>query len=153
MESHFTATGLVINRAGNRALCVFHKKLQLWLPAGGHVEKGELPHDAVIREVFEETGVRAYIINASEDLDLQKEREVQLPAPLFILHEFIPAYKDKVAHMHYDFIYHMQAESDDCMLNKNECESVEWFSKEQLLTCKTTEATCKMYSLLLDRSL
>lgn len=152
MDSHFTATGLVINRAGNKALLIFHKKLQLWLPAGGHVDQGELPHEAAIREVFEETGIRATIINASEALDLQAGTEIQLPAPRFVLHEFIPAYKDKPAHMHYDFLYHMLAQSDDCMLNDIECESVEWFSKEQLLTCKTSEATRKMYCLLLGGS-
>ncbi len=129
---------------------MFHKKLQLWLPAGGHVDEGEMPHEAVIREVFEETGIRAHILSASEDLDLHEGSEIQLPCPLFVLHEFIPPYKDKPEHMHYDFLYRMQADSDDCILNKNECESVEWFSKEQLLTAKTTEATRKIYCLLLD---
>lgn len=28
MESHYTATGLVVNRAGNKVLLVLHKKLQ-----------------------------------------------------------------------------------------------------------------------------
>jgi len=152
MESHYTATGFVLNQAGNKALVIFHKKLQFWLPAGGHVDEGELPHEAVIREVFEETGVRAHIISASKDLALHEGSEIQLPCPFFVLHEFIPQYKDKPAHMHYDFLYRMQAESDECMLNKAECESVEWFSKEQLLTTKTTEATRKIYGLLLDNN-
>lgn len=149
MESHYTATGLVVNCIGNKALLIFHKKLQLWLPAGGHVEPGELPHAAAMREVFEEAGVRARIIDTAENLDL-KSTEIQLPAPRFVLHELIPVYKDRQAHMHYDFLYHMQAECDDCILNENEVESVEWFSKEQLLICNTSEATRKMYCLLLD---
>lgn len=150
MESHYTASGLVINCAGDKALLVFHKKLQLWLPAGGHVEPGELPHNAAIREVFEETGIRAHIRNSSEDLDLQKGVEIQIPAPRFVLHEFIPVYKDRQTHMHYDFIYHMQADNEDCILNENEVESIGWFSKEQLLDCATSEASRKMYCLLLD---
>ena len=152
MESHYTATGLVINRTGDKALVIFHKKLQLWLPAGGHVDEGELPHEAAVREVFEETGLRARIISASIDLKLHEGTEIQLPCPRFVLHEFIPAFKEKSAHMHYDFLYHMQAETDDCTLNKSECESVAWFSKEQLLTCKTTEATRKIYCLLFGGS-
>lgn len=75
------------------------------MPAGGHVEEGELPHNAAIREVFEETGVPGLIMNASTHLDLHSGSEIQIPAPRFVLHEFIPAYKDKAEHMHYDFIY------------------------------------------------
>jgi 8-oxo-dGTP pyrophosphatase MutT (NUDIX family) len=149
MESHYTATGLVINCAGDKALLVFHKKLQLWLPAGGHVEEGELPHQAVVREVFEETGVNAQIVHTSDNLDLSESGEIQFPAPQFVLHEFIPAYKGKDAHMHYDFIYQMQAQSDECTLNQAECESVGWFTKEQLLACNTTAATRQMYKLCL----
>ena len=152
MESHYTATGLVVNRAGNKVLLVLHKKLQLWLPAGGHVEEGELPHNAAIREVFEETGVPGLIMNASTHLDLHSGSEIQIPAPRFVLHEFIPAYKDKAEHMHYDFIYHMQAECDECLVNEHEVESVQWFGLEQLLSCKTNEATRKMYSILLHGS-
>jgi ADP-ribose pyrophosphatase YjhB (NUDIX family) len=41
-----------------RVLLLYHAKLGLWLPPGGHVEHGELPDDAAVREVLEETGVR-----------------------------------------------------------------------------------------------
>jgi len=152
MESHYTATGLVLNAGHDEVLVVYHKKLQLWLPAGGHVEIGEMPHEAVVREVFEETGINARIINASQELSLASKIEIQIPTPLFILHEHIPAYKDKAAHMHYDFIYAMEAESDTCCVNEHEVEAVKWVTKEQLLTCRTTEATCKMYCLLIKGS-
>lgn len=145
MESHYTATGLVLNCVRDRILLVFHRKLQVWLPAGGHVEEGELPHEAVVREVFEETGIRACVLDASKNLLLDEMMpEVQVPAPFFVLHELIPAYKEKSEHMHYDFIYKMQAFSDEYVMNLDECESVAWFSKEQLLTCKTFQATRKM---------
>ncbi len=150
MESHCTATGLVINKSHDKALLVFHKKLQLWLPAGGHVEPGEQPHLAAIREVFEETGIQAIIIDAAAPLNLKKDsRETQLPAPKFVLHEFIPAYHDKPEHMHYDFLYHMQAEDEICISNELEIERAQWFSREELLQCSTTEAVKGIYSTLL----
>src|SRR5690606_18869145 len=40
-----------------RVLLHRHRKLGLWLPPGGHVEPGELPDEAAVREVLEETGV------------------------------------------------------------------------------------------------
>jgi 8-oxo-dGTP pyrophosphatase MutT (NUDIX family) len=41
-----------------------HAKLGLWLPCGGHVEPGELPDDAAVREVVEESGVRVRLVGA-----------------------------------------------------------------------------------------
>lgn len=34
----------------NKVLLIHHKKLNLWLPPGGHIEKNETPDDAVKRE-------------------------------------------------------------------------------------------------------
>jgi len=34
-----------------------HRRLGIWLPPGGHIEVGELPDDAAMREVMEETGI------------------------------------------------------------------------------------------------
>lgn len=40
-------------------LLVNHKKAQLWLPTGGHVEPSEHPRTTVIREAKEELGIEA----------------------------------------------------------------------------------------------
>ncbi len=42
----------------DRVLLLLHPKLGRWLPPGGHVEPNELPDDAAVREVEEETGLR-----------------------------------------------------------------------------------------------
>ena len=42
---------------GEKVLLVHNKKLDLWLPVGGHIEKDETPDDALLREVKEETGL------------------------------------------------------------------------------------------------
>ena len=39
-----------------------HRTLGRWLPPGGHIEPDELPDDAALREVFEETGIEASLI-------------------------------------------------------------------------------------------
>ncbi len=145
MESHFTATGLVLNKSHDKALMIFHKKLSLWLPAGGHVEKDELPHDAVVREVFEETGVKAKIIDISKDLKLSKQSEIQIPAPCWVLHEYIPEHKGIAAHMHYDFIYRLDADCEDCIHDEREVATAQWFTRQQLADCDTSEATRTMY--------
>lgn len=51
----YTAAGILIQN--DKVLLVKHKKLGIWLNPGGHIEEGELPHQAAEREYFEETGV------------------------------------------------------------------------------------------------
>src|ERR1700710_2406234 len=51
-------SGVVVNDRGE-ILLVYGKESGLWMPIGGMVEPGEEPADAIVREVFEETGVHA----------------------------------------------------------------------------------------------
>ena len=52
---HITASGLVIK--DDKALLIFHPYIKQWFQPGGHIDEGEEPIQAAIREVFEETGV------------------------------------------------------------------------------------------------
>ena len=58
-ETHLVSYFLLIDSAKNKLLLVDHKKAELWLPAGGHVEFNEHPGDTVKREVAEELGIKA----------------------------------------------------------------------------------------------
>jgi 8-oxo-dGTP pyrophosphatase MutT (NUDIX family) len=66
-----------------RVMLHLHPKLGLWLPCGGHVEPGELPDDAAVREVEEESGVRVRLVGpppveAPGPRQLVRPRGVQL---------------------------------------------------------------------------
>lgn len=54
-RSCLTAAGCLVQ--DGKVLLVKHKKLGIWLNPGGHIEPGELPHEAAEREFYEETGV------------------------------------------------------------------------------------------------
>ena len=74
-----------------------HRKLGIWLPPGGHVEPHELPDEAAVREVLEETGVEVELvgdvaINAPGPRQLVRPRGVQLE-------EIAPG------HEHIDLVY------------------------------------------------
>lgn len=57
----YTAGGMLIHEG--KALLVKHKKLGIWLNPGGHIDEGELPHEAAQREFFEETGVKVRAVD------------------------------------------------------------------------------------------
>lgn len=54
---HVTSSAIVVGPRGT--LLHLHKRLRRWLQPGGHVDAGEHPTEAVIREVAEETGLEA----------------------------------------------------------------------------------------------
>lgn len=53
---HVTGSAIVLDGAG-RTLLHRHKRLGLWLQPGGHVDPGEDPAQAALREAQEETGI------------------------------------------------------------------------------------------------
>ena len=85
VQNRFTATGFVFDDAG-KILMIKHKKLDAWMPPGGHVDENELPCVAVLREIYEETGIRAKVISAAKHVDVSADdRCKELPMPMEIL--------------------------------------------------------------------
>lgn len=72
----WTVATFVVHRG--RVLLLFHPKMGLWLPPGGHVEAGELPDDAAVREVLEETGVQCRLIG-EHGVDVAYPRQLIRP--------------------------------------------------------------------------
>ena len=101
VNNHFTATGIVFN-SKNEILMIHHNKLQVWLPPGGHIDENELPDDAVLREIREETGIIAEIISNKHEFDLNDEHCKELAMPFVILLEDID--RDGT-HNHIDMIF------------------------------------------------
>lgn len=52
---HVTGSAIVVGPRG--VVLLKHKRLGLWLQPGGHVDAGETPWDAALREAHEETGL------------------------------------------------------------------------------------------------
>jgi 8-oxo-dGTP pyrophosphatase MutT (NUDIX family) len=69
----------------------------MWLPPGGHIERNELPDDAAVREVFEETGVKIELVGERRE---DVEDPIQLHRPAGVQLENIGP-----GHQHIDLIY------------------------------------------------
>ncbi|HYH13491.1 MAG TPA: NUDIX domain-containing protein [Thermomicrobiales bacterium] len=94
----FTVAVFVVH--DGRVLLHFHPKLGKWLPPGGHIEPNELPDEAAVREVVEETGLRVRLVGEKGLPTDYPDQPVQLVVPAGIQLEFIS--KD---HEHIDLVY------------------------------------------------
>ncbi len=94
-----TATAYLYDEKTQKILLHKHKKFGQLYPLGGHIQPHELPHEAVLREIYEESGIKAYLA----DENGKKIEEINgffLPSPAFLLHENV---KDPVQNL--DFVY------------------------------------------------
>ena len=82
MERHFTVTGFVIE--DGRTMLHWHRKLQLWLPPGGHIDRDEDPVQAVLREVREETGIVTEIVPGAASLRFGNVEQLAVPLAIII---------------------------------------------------------------------
>jgi 8-oxo-dGTP pyrophosphatase MutT (NUDIX family) len=101
MPGHFTAAGFVIAaEAPARVLLILHRKLELWLPPGGHLDAGDGsdPAHAAVREVREETGVAAWL-------------HPDAPAPFDLDAHTIPARPEMPEHRHLDVRFLLVADA------------------------------------------
>ncbi len=81
----------------------WHRKVGLWLPAGGHVEPNEDPVQAACREALEETGIVVQIVPTNEAFGYADPPQVSVPATIMV--EPIRAFGGEDAHHHIDMIY------------------------------------------------
>jgi len=128
---HFTATGYVVNAARTRSLLIRHRKLGLWLPPGGHLEANELPHEAALREVLEETGVHARLVPPGEPVLSSTGPGVsELPRSWVMLDEHIPATPREPGHTHLDLCYLLEADDRVASLAQAaEVSAAQWWDR------------------------
>lgn len=107
---HFTVAVFVVS--GRKVLLHFHRKLGMSLPPGGHIEEGELPDDAAVREVFEEAGIEVELVGERRE-DVDEPRQLHRPAGIQL--ENIG-----VGHEHIDLIYFAKPTSSVDVREENE---------------------------------
>lgn len=124
MERHFTVSGFVVD--GDRTLLHWHRKIQLWLPPGGHIEPNEDPVQAVMREVLEETGISADVV--SHEAVSHVSNVSYLPVPLKI----IVATVAEGPHQHIDMSYALRPRDGVGRVAAEQDHGFVWVSAAQL---------------------
>ena len=131
LKRHFVSTAYPVYE--NKVLLIYHNKLKMWLPPGGHIKENELPHEAAIREVKEETGIDIIIPNNFPNSYKGEPTVTLLP---MISHMQLEAITDpnKGLHQHIDIIYFAVALSDKIELNLKEVKMAKWMSEDEIHT-------------------
>ena len=128
----FTVAVFVVHEG--RVLLHHHRKLGKWLPPGGHIEPNELPDEAALREVEEESGLAVRLVGAKGLPDDHPGQPVQLTVPAGVQLEFIGE-----NHEHIDLVYfavpHRVPDGAPPVVH----DDFAWFSPEELATHPVTE--------------
>ncbi|HEX6972283.1 MAG TPA: NUDIX domain-containing protein [Limnochordia bacterium] len=115
-----------------RVLLLLHRRLGKWLPPGGHVEPGELPDEAAVREVWEEAGIAVRLVGRRA-LPLAEPRQLIVP-------EGIQVERIDPGHEHIDLVYFARpVGSVQPQLNRREAKQIGWFGPAELERLPLTE--------------
>ncbi|MBU3549522.1 MULTISPECIES: NUDIX hydrolase [unclassified Polynucleobacter] len=127
-QGHITASGLVIK--DDKVLLIFHPYIKRWFQPGGHIDEGDSPIEAAIREVYEETG---YIC----ELDANSQEPIDID-----IHE-IPenSKKGEGAHLHIDLLYRLRALRQEQSAEDIECK---WFAFSEVESIRIQRALAKL---------
>ena len=120
---HSTATGFVVRK--ECTALHWHRKVEAWLPPGGHIKENEDPVQAVLREVLEETGIEVEVVPTSPELNLNYPEQVLPPYTIMVedIHDPVDGF-----HKHIDMIYFCRPTTDSPEL----AEGWRWVSKDEL---------------------
>jgi len=123
MKTDLVVAGFIFDN--DKVLLIHHKKLNMWLPPGGHIDKDETPDEALLREIKEELGIDVEILNKNE-LQVEGKIKKQLATPIYAnVH-------DVGNHDHCCLFYLCQLKNNTINVNKNELNDFKWFSIEDL---------------------
>jgi ADP-ribose pyrophosphatase YjhB (NUDIX family) len=123
---HFTVAVFVVDDDG-RVLLHFHPKLGKWLPPGGHIEDNELPDDAALREVLEETGLHVRLVGL-QGLPVDDPRQLVVPAGIQVENIY-------PGHQHIDLVYFAVPCSGELLT----ADQVGWHAPSHLATLGATD--------------
>jgi 8-oxo-dGTP pyrophosphatase MutT (NUDIX family) len=111
-DHHVTASSFVVSSRG--VILHRHRRLGIWVQPGGHVDAGESPEAACVRETVEETGLVVHHLD-----------------PVVLFH--VDVHPGPRGHTHYDLRYVLLGEPSDPRPAANESPDVFWFEFDAAL--------------------
>lgn len=101
-----------------------HDKYKLWLSVGGHIELGEDPNEAAVRECKEEVGLEVKLAGEAKQLPDYTE----LIPPVFLNRHRISDTHEHVVHVYFGTVENDKISQGDGEVS----EEIKWFTREEL---------------------
>jgi 8-oxo-dGTP pyrophosphatase MutT (NUDIX family) len=108
-----------------KVLLIHHRKLDKWLPVGGHIELDEDPEAAALREAREETGFEVELLGERPPTTERGTRALIAP-------RFLDIHRITDTHEHIGMIYWARPRSGAMTLASEEHHDICWRSAEEL---------------------
>ena len=137
---HFTAiTHIVYN---DKALLLFHKKYKIWVPVGGHIERDELPHEAALREIKEESGLDVDLYQHDKDIKMNVDNaKIIVPPVHTVLVDMNPN------HQHIDLVFYAKSKNANFVPSPNEAKEMKWLSADEIKSANNMPDNVKILAL------
>ena len=120
----FVTTVYLVNDS-LEVLLSWNKNMQTWIPVGGHLEVGDTPEEAIVREVKEETGFDFEFIPSET---FENNGNVKVLSLHRIQIDNVPHHNK---HINFVFIGKLK-NYDKKVTETDEQEKLKWFSEEDL---------------------
>ena len=118
---HFSSSAFVVNKEKNKMLVVYHNIFGAWIYPGGHADGEEDLLSVAIREVKEETGLKAKPLDTSifgiQSLAIDGHVKKGMYVP---------------AHVHLDVVYLLEGnDQENVFMKEDENKGVQWINFEE----------------------
>ena len=128
--AHFTGSVMLVSSDGSRTLLHHHRKLDKWLPFGGHCDGEENVLAVAQREALEESGIEGLILASPRPFDLD-------------IHT-IPARANEPEHEHYDVRWMLIAPENAKFTVSPESIELRWFTTEEMGSLPLTSGNLRL---------
>ncbi len=127
---HLTGSAWILDREHSHAVLTHHRKLNLWVQLGGHVENDADMFRAAWREAREESGLMEVIPIFEQIFDVD-------------IHE-IPERRDEPKHFHYDIRFVFSADRHSPLTISDESKNLAWVALDQIPERTQEESILRM---------
>lgn len=137
--THYTTSVFVLK--DDKVLMLKQTRSKYWLLPGGHIDDGELPHQAAIREVKEETNLDVEILQVADE---KARTEIVTPLPVPFAMRLLPC-RDK---KDIDFVFTAKVIGGELKID-DESKEAKWFTKEELFNDPNVGPNTRYYASLI----
>lgn len=116
--AHFTGSVMLVSADGSKTLLHHHRKLDKWLPFGGHCDGDEHVLRVAQREALEESGIEGLILASPRPYDLD-------------IHT-IPERANEPEHEHFDVRWMLIAPENAAFRISEESLELRWFTPDEM---------------------